>query len=127
CDTLPWADQQLQQCLLALDEQQLKQIDNSSELQQQVFAPFFPALYALPQLTVPTAEQPLSPLPFWLENGIGGRKLQQIDAVCQHWPEQALPVVEWCAGKGRLGRILAHRFTAPVTSIEWQAALCRQG
>lgn len=127
CDTLPWADQQLQQCLLALDEQQLKQIDNSSELQQQVFAPFFPALYALPQLTVPTAEQPLSPLPFWLENGIGGRKLQQIDAVCQHWPEQALPVVEWCAGKGHLGRILAHRFTAPVTSIEWQAALCRQG
>ena len=38
-----------------------------------------------------------------------------------------LPVVEWCAGKGHLGRILAHRFTAPVTSIEWQAALCRQG
>src|SRR5690606_4770732 len=124
---LPWPDQQLQQCLQVLDEQQVKLIDNSEELQQQLFRSFFPELYVLPLLTVPAAEQTFSPLPFWLENGIGGRKLQQIDAICQQWPGQMLPVVEWCAGKGHLGRILAHRFTAPVTSIEWQAALCRQG
>lgn len=127
CDALPWSEAPLQQCLLALEEQQIKQIDNSSELQQQWFGKFFPALFALPQFFVPAADRVLSALPFWLENGIGGRKLQQIDAICRQWPEHILPVVEWCAGKGHLGRILAQRFAAPVTSIEWQGALCRQG
>ncbi|MDP2714270.1 methyltransferase [Rheinheimera sp.] len=127
CNSLPWPDSKLQQCLLALDEQQVKQIDSSSALQQQYFADFFPALFALPDLTATPHSKAVAPLPFWLENGIGGRKLQQIDALCRQWPDTALPVLEWCAGKGHLGRILVHRFGQPVTSVEWQQQLCDDG
>ena len=127
CQNLPWGDAPLLQCLSALDEPQIKQIDNSTDAQRSQFSRFFPELFALSNLSNMATEKPLAPLPFWLENGIGGRKLQQIDALCRYWPEQALPVIEWCAGKGHLGRILSHRFSVPVTSIEWQGALCQQG
>lgn len=127
CDTIPWPDAELQQLLAGMDDDLLKQIDQSSTLQQQYFASLFPALFALPEVVVAADPEPLPALPFWLENGIGGRKLQQITALCQQWPHSNLPVLEWCAGKGHLGRVLAHRFTVPVTSVEWQAALCNAG
>jgi hypothetical protein len=127
CDSLPWQDAQLIRCLETLDETQLREIDSSMTLQQQYFAAHFSALFALPSVLSTAAEAPLTALPFWLENGIGGRKLQQINALCQHWPERQLPVLEWCAGKGHLGRILAHRFAVPVTSVEWQQQLCDEG
>jgi len=127
CDTVPWSDDKLLQLLAGLDDGLVKQIDQSSMLQQQYFSAFFPALFSLPAVTVAAATAPLPALPFWLENGIGGRKLQQITALCQQWPQSELPVLEWCAGKGHLGRILAHRFTVPVTSVEWQPQLCEDG
>ncbi len=127
CDSLPWQDAQLIRCLETLDETQLREIDSSMTLQQQYFAAHFSALFALPSVLSTAAEASLTALPFWLENGIGGRKLQQINALCQHWPERQLPVLEWCAGKGHLGRILAHRFAVPVTSVEWQQQLCDEG
>ncbi|WP_166838442.1 methyltransferase [Rheinheimera pleomorphica] len=127
CPQLPWQNAPLQRCLLALDETQIRLIDQSSRLQQQYFAEFFPVLFSLPGLTAAAAQRTTAALPFWLENGIAGRKLQQIDALCQQWPDSAAPVVEWCAGKGHLGRILSHRFKQAVTSVEWQPDLCRQG
>lgn len=127
CDAVPWPDSELQQLLAGLDDGLLRQIDQSSTLQKQYFSPFFPALFTLPAVAVAADSDPLPALPFWLENGIGGRKLQQIYALCQHWPHSKLPVLEWCAGKGHLGRILAHRFAVPVTSVEWQPQLCEDG
>jgi len=127
CDTIPWADDDLLQLLAGLDDVLIGQIDQNRALQQQYFASFFPALFALPAVAVAADLHALPALPFWLENGIGGRKLQQIDALCQQWRHSTLPVLEWCAGKGHLGRILAHRFTVPVTSVEWQAQLCEDG
>lgn len=127
CETVPWPDGELQRLLAGLDDGLLKQIDQSNSLQHQYFASFFPELFALPVIAVVDDLTPLPALPFWLENGIGGRKLEQIDALCQQWTHSNLPVLEWCAGKGHLGRILAHRFAVPVTSIEWQARLCQDG
>lgn len=127
CDTVPWQDNKLQQLLADIDTDLLKQIDQSSALQQQYFSLFFPALFSLPAVAATAVTSPLPALPFWLENGIGGRKLQQVNALCQQWPRSNLPVLEWCAGKGHLGRILAHRFNVPVTSVEWQAQLCTDG
>lgn len=127
CDNVPWADIELLQLLESLDDSSLSQIDQSSTLQQQYFSLFFPSLFALPTVAVATCAEPMPAVPFWLANGIGGRKLQQIDALCQHWPDSKLPVLEWCAGKGHLGRILAHRFAVPVTSVEWQPQLCEDG
>lgn len=134
CSELPWPDAKLQQVLNGLDEHQLNLIDQSAQLQQQHFVEFFPALFSLGSINTSTINTSLAskatrlePLPFWLTNGINGRKLGQIEALCQHWSHSSLPVVEWCAGKGHLGRMLAYRFAQPVISLEWQASLCQQG
>lgn len=66
----------------------------------------------------------------WM-SGIPGRKCAQIvafnqaidhlaDADAKHW-------LEWCAGKGYLGRLLSLSRQAQVTSLEWQACLCEKG
>jgi hypothetical protein len=74
--------------------------------------------------------------PFWLTNGIQGRKLAQINgfiaefskhASCHTVENTPYQVIEWCAGKGHLGRILSVHQQVPVLSVEWQACLCEQG
>ncbi|MEC7942255.1 MAG: methyltransferase [Pseudomonadota bacterium] len=68
-------------------------------------------------------------LPRGTENGIPGRKLQQIvsmgeAALEHHHGEEWL---EWCSGKGFLGRILSQQSSQKVTSFEWQQSLCESG
>ncbi|MGI2153292.1 methyltransferase [Shewanella oncorhynchi] len=58
---------------------------------------------------------------------IKGRKWQQITAFVQHLPQLNLPVLEWCAGKGHLGRFIAKARGTDVVSLEWQAQLCEAG
>ncbi|AZG73861.1 methyltransferase [Shewanella livingstonensis] len=64
---------------------------------------------------------------------IKGRKWQQITAFAeqvdpQHHPQlPRLPILEWCAGKGHLGRLVAKQQAVVVTSLEWQTSLCAQG
>lgn len=130
CVDLPWQGTAVQQLLQQLTEPQLAALEQDPVAQQQLLQPYFPELFQLPgteKVSTKIAAAPLPALPFWLENGVGGRKLQQISALCQHWPQQPLPVLEWCAGKGHLGRVLAHRFAQPVVSVEWQPSLCEQG
>lgn len=68
----------------------------------------------------------LSP-PDRLDHGIPGRKWQQILAFAGCITEQSGPLLEWCAGKGHLGRLIASVDGRPVTSLEWQAQLCHEG
>lgn len=58
---------------------------------------------------------------------IKGRKWEQITAFVQHLPDAGLPVLEWCAGKGHLGRLIAKARGVDVLSLEWQAMLCEEG
>ena len=63
------------------------------------------------------------------EEGIPGRKLQQIVAMGEvalehHHGKEWL---EWCSGKGFLGRILSQQSCQKVTSFEWQQSLCESG
>ncbi|WP_247663119.1 methyltransferase [Shewanella sp. UCD-FRSSP16_17] len=58
---------------------------------------------------------------------IKGRKWQQITAFAHFIPADDLPILEWCAGKGHLGRYLAKKKATKVTSLEWQQSLCEQG
>ena len=57
---------------------------------------------------------------------VPGRKWAQIG-----WFAEAaaplLPVTEWCAGKGHLGRLVGARWGLPVDSIEIDGALCEAG
>lgn len=58
---------------------------------------------------------------------IKGRKWEQIRAFVQHLPHHYFPVLEWCAGKGHLGRLIAKALGADVVSLEWQEKLCEEG
>lgn len=122
---LPFTDE-LNQLLQSLSLPELALLEQDPERQRQCFAPFFPDLFALPDSLQAPQPDELPQWPFWLTNGIGGRKLTQIQHFCQQLERSELPVLEWCAGKGHLGRLLAAQ-DRPVTSIEWQAALCLEG
>tara|TARA_R110002126_G_scaffold12196_8_gene53160 strand:- start:6365 stop:7570 length:1206 start_codon:yes stop_codon:yes gene_type:complete len=131
CQQLPWRNPALAEKLFGLPEQDLATIDQSPALQQQHFGGYFAGLCQLEQYLSTTATNlpanELKPVPFWLANGIGGRKLAQISAFAAQLAPTDLPMLEWCAGKGHLGRLLAWQFKRPVTSVEWQQQLCADG
>jgi hypothetical protein len=58
---------------------------------------------------------------------IPGRKWRQIEAFQRSVAPAAASVVEWCGGKGHLGRLLARQWRVPVTTLEWNETLCREG
>lgn len=68
-------------------------------------------------------------LPRGTAEGIPGRKLNQIvamgEAVLEH--HHGKEWLEWCSGKGFLGRILSQQSDQKVTSFEWQQSLCESG
>ncbi len=102
-------------------------IDASPALQQQYFSAWFPQLFAaLPQLPMEVAE-PQKALPFWLSTDINGRKWQQITRLAASVGQLNRPVLEWCAGKGHLGKVMSYLYQAEVTSLEWQQSLCDSG
>lgn len=55
---------------------------------------------------------------------IPGRKLDQIDAFAAHGPRIETPIIEWCAGKGHLGRRLALIDRRSVELVEINRTLC---
>lgn len=58
---------------------------------------------------------------------IPGGKRAQIDAFAAATGAPRAPVLEWCAGKGHLGRHYARRWGVTVTSLEWDSTLCAEG
>jgi len=123
--TPDWLDSELWRQLLQLTEAELAQLEQDEQLKQQWLAPFFPDV---PHRLESSPEWPQpGQMPFWLARDIKGRKQQQIEAFVAQLPHLPLPVLEWCAGKGHLGRWLSFDQQRPVLSLEWQAELCQQG
>ncbi|QYK02939.1 methyltransferase [Shewanella psychrotolerans] len=58
---------------------------------------------------------------------IKGRKWQQITAFASAIADDQTEVLEWCAGKGHLGRLIAKVQQRNVISLEWQQTLCDNG
>lgn len=58
---------------------------------------------------------------------IPGRKWEQIDAFARATSHANMPVLDWCGGKGHLGRLLARAWQCSVTTLERDADLCAQG
>ncbi len=61
---------------------------------------------------------------------VPGRKVAQIEAFAATVRGAGLgtrPVLDWCAGKGHLGRALCRHTRASLLAIEWDEALCEQG
>ncbi|RDL43780.1 methyltransferase [Marinomonas piezotolerans] len=83
---------------------------------------------AVPKVTfdAPLEKTLHPPLPSYVSQGIKGRKWQQILAFSE-CTQISSPVIEWCAGKGHLGKVLALQQSAHVHSLEWQQSLCDSG
>lgn len=130
----------LQAALTRLTEEEVEDIDANPAKLAQFFAPYLPCIEQAPTLLavllVPDEaavdSPPVMPLPFWLTNGIQGRKLEQIRHFIAALPTPARSSLEWCAGKGHLGRLLAfhnaqQNVVTSVVSAELQAELCTAG
>ena len=130
CSPMQWEQSQpeLTEWLLGLDQQQLARFkENPAELAAAVsgWLPQAEALQAFAGLEAMPQVERIPPR--GLDTGIPGRKWQQLQAFNGVLPALQLPWLEWCAGKGFLGRVLAATHNTPVTSLEWQQALCESG
>ncbi len=122
----PYADlpAALAQALQSLDLTQCAALDADDDALHQQLGHHF-ADVVIPE--IPRHPAKAVAAPFWLATGIGGRKWQQICQFAGAVGQRSRPVMEWCAGKGHLGRVLAAQFGVAVQSIEWQASLCEHG
>jgi hypothetical protein len=91
-------------------------------------ARFVPGLEELPGLiALPRADVRLPPASGHECWYVPGRKQAQIEAFAGAVGAVRMPVLEWCAGKGHLGRMLARHCQVPVTSLERDGTLCQAG
>lgn len=127
---LPWEPRLpgLAAALRTLDSSQLAELESNNGALLAWLTPFLPGM-----ASVATAQQvPLQPTAAYrycssFHRDIPGRKWQQITAFVGGMVPPNGPVLEWCAGKGHLGRALYQRFRSPVTGLEWNSDLCRKG
>lgn len=89
---------------------------------------YLPALADVQALSqVPVIETRPANFPDRFGHGIHGRKWEQVRSFAGAMDHPRGAVIEWCAGKGHLGRAISQHFGVPVTGLEWQAALCEAG
>lgn len=129
---LPWQDTHpaLCQWLMDLSDQQVEEYKQHQDELVKAVLPYFPAMEALlSQLNVPQIPLAGLALARGVDSGVPGRKLAQIAAMGEAALQnhQGTEWLEWCSGKGFLGRILASQNQQKVTSLEYQAALCEAG
>lgn len=121
---------ELHDWLLALSPEEAQRYKASTPALLAALSKLSPLSDKIANLTsLPTAEIKEIQLLKGLDTGIPGRKLQQIVSMgsfaLAH--QQANQWVEWCAGKGYLGRVLASNSKQKVVSFEWQPQLCESG
>ncbi|TCW30694.1 methyltransferase [Gulbenkiania mobilis] len=116
--------------LLALDDNSLARLQEDPAVLEALVASWVPglgealALSRFPEW--PRLRQPTQPER--LDRFVPGRKWQQVEALVASLPEVSLPRVEWCAGKGHLGRLMSAQWPQhPVTSLERDAQLVAAG
>jgi len=115
-----------------LRNRSLADADAAHNTPEQLDAPApFPALAATAAKLSAVGELPATPLgklPNQLTVDVPGRKWQQIEAFASRLDFAAAPQqwLDWCAGKGHLGRLLA-RDGKPLLSLEFDKALVEDG
>ena len=124
---LPWRGE-LAHWLAALSDEQVAVLRQDVQATQIELAKKLPVVNKLEALSnlMPSAASPMT-YPSRLDWQIPGRKWQQITQFNEALTERQTPWLEWCAGKGHLGRALAATSNQGVTSLEWQSKLCQHG
>lgn len=129
---LPWVNEypKLSSWISKLSIEQVRYYKSSPSCFFTDVVDAFPAAKQIQNLVLlPSIECQNLPLSRDLESGIPGRKLEQIlsmgsFALNHH---KGIQWLEWCSGKGYLGRFLAANSKQSVTSFEWQSSLCEKG
>ncbi|QIZ76601.1 methyltransferase [Ferrimonas lipolytica] len=126
-----WLQQhpQLADWLLALPEQQVIEYDLNQAALITDASVYLNDLYDLAKLSqfdlVEVAlPKPINPRQF---AHIPGRKLEQIQSFVAALPPYDGKLLEWCSGKGHLGRLFAQQHGNSVVSLEYDKALCDSG
>lgn len=131
---LGWIDSQprLAMALDSLSDDELFKLEHNSYALVEYLKTYVPGLKALTELANALPEQS-SPLPElssqlrFFSKHIPGRKWQQIQCFSHSVAIQSSEVVDWCCGKGHLGRYLADNHKVAVTGVEWDEALVAEG
>ncbi|MCU0754623.1 MAG: SAM-dependent methyltransferase [Xanthomonadales bacterium] len=114
--------------VLGLDDAALEALAADPTAAQAWLTPQLPALTELAALTELPA-LPTRTLPRWparADSGIPGRKAAQIEAFVAAMPPASTPVLDWCAGKGHLGRRVALADGVGLTMLERDPALATE-
>ncbi len=128
----PWtiSHPQLEDWLSALSIADIDQFKQNPELLIELCSRYIPELKVITDLVqLPTNDSHEISRNLSLETGIPGRKLTQIKSLgrCVLQQHQGNEWLEWCSGKGYLGRFLAFESKQPVVSFEFQQSLCEAG
>lgn len=109
-----------------LDESTLEKSTHDPHACREWLTPRLPVVGTLSRLVdlPPLPVRALPPTGPGFDSGIPGRKRQQIEAFAARIPAARTPLLEWCAGKGHLGRRLAVADRVPVYSLEIDPRLC---
>ncbi|WP_448683363.1 methyltransferase [Pseudomonas nicosulfuronedens] len=128
---LPW-ERDHPELAAWLRRRSLDDADAAHNAPEQLDAPApFPALAATATQLCVVDELPATPLgklPNQLTVDVPGRKWQQIEAFASRldFAETPQQWLDWCSGKGHLGRLLA-RDGKPLLSLEYDPALVKEG
>lgn len=125
CEQLP----ELTEALLQLSDSELAELSDSHNRLINWLSSFIPGLAVLlEQCELPAHNTiPLKDLGPHFNNAIPGRKLAQINSFATAVGQIEHPLVEWCGGKGHLGRLLGANWGHAVTTLEYNAGLCDAG
>ena len=127
---LPWEQQlpALSQRLRAMSLDAAEQLAGSDERLAEWLAPYLPfAPELIARCQLPLHEQCRDGSDWPEPRAVPGRKWAQNRAFLEALPRCDLPALEWCAGKGHLGRSYSRMAGAAVTGLEWNGALVADG
>ncbi|RIX43559.1 MAG: methyltransferase [Rhodocyclales bacterium GT-UBC] len=115
--------------LLRLDEAEVEYLADDTGAALKFIARHLPdvaCLAGLEALPIKTAARLAIPGERWAWE-IPGRKRSQIEAFAGVAQTGDAPILDWCGGKGHLGRLLALVRDVPVRTLEIDPALCGAG
>ena len=115
--------------LLALDDGGQARLADDGEAAAAFVARHVPEVAVLPELAdvAAGAQGAFADHDRFWDRDIPGRKRAQIVAFVATVQASGLPVVDWCGGKGHLGRLLAGQWKVRVSTLDIDPVLCADG